>query len=198
MLAGMRIIAFIIVLLLATPALAGFEAQKLVDAAKGQVGKTLTYDPAYVSLKYPGGDVPVEKGVCSDVVIRAYRAVGFDLQQLVHDDMKKHFGLYPKTWGLKKTDTNIDHRRVPNLQVFFTRKGQSLGVSENPADYKPGDIVTWNLRGPRDPLPHIGIVTDEKSADGKRPLMAHNIGRGAQVEDMLFDYTVTGHYRYTP
>ena len=195
----MRILIIALVLILyCQPAHAAFDTQKLVDAATAQVGKTLTYDPAYVSLKYPNGDVPIEKGVCSDVVIRAYRAQGIDLQKLVHEDMKKNFSLYPKIWGLKKTDANIDHRRVPNLQVFFTRHGKSLGVSENPADYKAGDIVTWNLRGPRDPLPHIGIVTDKTSDDGKRPLMAHNIGQGAQVEDMLFTYTVTGHYRYAP
>jgi uncharacterized protein YijF (DUF1287 family) len=191
--------AFVLALLVCcTPAYAAFDAQKLVTAAEAQVGKTLTYDPSYASLKYPNGDVAIEKGVCSDVVIRAYRGQGIDLQKLVHEDMKKNFGLYPKIWGLKKTDTNIDHRRVPNLQVFFTRQGKSLGVSEKPADYKAGDIVTWNLRGPRDPLPHIGIVTDKMSDDGKRPLMAHNIGQGAQVEDMLFTYTVTGHYRYSP
>ncbi|MEZ0262621.1 MAG: DUF1287 domain-containing protein [Alphaproteobacteria bacterium] len=195
----MRILVIVLAALLyCTPASAAFDAQKLVAAAEAQVGKTLTYDPAYVSLKYPGGDVAIEKGVCSDVVIRAYRAQGIDLQKLVHEDMKKNFGLYPKIWGLKKTDTNIDHRRVPNLQVFFTRHGKSLGVSDSPSDYKAGDIVTWNLRGPSNPLPHIGIVTDKMSDDGKRPLMAHNIGQGAQVEDMLFTYTITGHYRYAP
>lgn len=195
----MKMFALIIILLLCSvPAQAAFDAQKLVAAAEAQVGKTLTYDSAYVSLKYPNGDVPIEKGVCSDVVIRAYRAQGVDLQKLVHEDMKKNFSLYPKIWGLKKTDTNIDHRRVPNLQVFFTRHGKSLGVSDNPADYKVGDIVTWNLRGPGNPLPHIGLVTDKMSDDGKRPLVAHNIGQGAQVEDMLFTYTVTGHYRYAP
>jgi uncharacterized protein YijF (DUF1287 family) len=127
-------------------------------------------------------------------VIRSYRALGIDLQKLVHEDMKTHFEFYPKNWGLKRTDTNIDHRRVPNLQVFFSRRGQSLRVTHNPKDYRPGDLVTWLLDNN---LPHIGIVVDQRSEDGKRPLIVHNIGAGPRLEDMLFDFTITRHYRYT-
>lgn len=142
--------------------------------------------------------MPRETGVCTDVVIRAYRALGFDLQRLVHEDMRRDFARYPKLWGLSRPDRNIDHRRVPNLQVFFTRHGKSLGASENPADYRPGDIVTWDLTYPRRPLPHIGIVTGKMSQDGKRPLIVHNIGAGVRVEDILLEYKITGHYRYAP
>lgn len=159
---------------------------------------TLSYDGGYKSIPYPNGDVPMETGVCTDVIIRAYRALGFDLQKLVHEDMKKHFSKYPKLWGLSRTDRSIDHRRVPNLQVFFARHGKELAVTRNPADYKTGDIVTWNLAHPSRSLPHIGIVSDKKSIDGKTPLIVHNIGGGAQVEDMLFNYKITGHYRYAP
>ena len=127
-------------------------------------------------------------------MIRSYRALGIDLQQLIHEDMKAHFRSYPKNWGLKRTDTNIDHRRVPNLQVFFTRRGQSLKVTHNPGDYQPGDLVTWHLDNN---LPHIGIVVDRRSADGKRPLIVHNIGDGPKLEDRLFAFKITGHYRYT-
>ena len=178
---------------------APFDSQKLVDAAIAQVGVTVSYDPTYRNISYPDGDVPKASGVCSDVVIRAYRALGIDLQQLVHEDMKKNFSAYPKTWRLSKPDANIDHRRVPNLQVFFTRHGQSLGVSHNGADYKAGDLVTWNLTGSASkPLPHIGIVTNRTSEDGLRPLVVHNIGQGVHVEDTLFTYQITGHYRYAP
>jgi len=142
--------------------------------------------------------VPRETGVCSDVVIRAYRALGIDLQQRVHEDMKRHFGLYPKTWGLSRPDPNIDHRRVPNLQVFFTRHGQSLPVTERSSDYLPGDIVTWNLAAPQKMIPHIGIISAQRTADGTRPLVVHNIGAGTKVEDILFSYKITGHYRYAP
>lgn len=162
------------------------------------MGVTLTYDGAYKSIPYPNGDVPIETGVCTDVIIRAYRALGFDLQKLVHEDMKKHFSKYPKIWGMTRTDRNIDHRRVPNLEVFFARHGKKLPVTKNPADYKTGDIVTWNLAHPSRSLPHIGIISDKLSDDGKTPLVVHNIGGGAQVEDMLFNYKITGHYRYAP
>ncbi|MEZ0225019.1 MAG: DUF1287 domain-containing protein [Alphaproteobacteria bacterium] len=195
-----RIILALFVLTLA-PAIAlaePFDSPSFIAAAIAQSAYTKGYDGSYTVIPYPGGDVAKETGVCTDVVIRAYRALGFDLQQLVHEDMKKNFGLYPKIWGLKRTDTNIDHRRVPNLQVFFTRHGQKLAVSDNAADYKPGDIVTWDLTWPKRPLPHIGIVTDRRSDDGLRPLIVHNIGRGAQVENMLFSYKITGHYRYAP
>ncbi len=175
----------------AAPAVAA-PADDLVKAARSQVGVTLSYDPAYVRLAYPGGDVPLARGVCTDVVIRAYRKLGMDLQQLVHKDMASAWSAYPKLWQLKKPDRNIDHRRVPNLQVFFTRHGKSLPVSKDPTSYRPGDMVTWMLRPG---IPHIGIVSTEKSAAGV-PLLIHNIGRGAQVEDVLFAFTITGHYRY--
>jgi uncharacterized protein len=169
-------------------------AAALIEAAIGQTDDGITYDGRYFTMPYPNGDVPAHLGVCTDVIIRAYRALGIDLQKLVHEDMKKHFGLYPKLWGLRRTDTNIDHRRVPNLQVFFKRFGTSLPVTDNPADYKPGDLVTWNLRNDGGSLPHIGIVTDKKA--GNNPLIVHNIGRGPEIENMLFNYKITGHYRY--
>ncbi len=167
-------------------------ATQLVAAAKSQVGVTLHYDPAYTSLRYPGGDVPMERGVCTDVVIRAYRALGADLQLLVHEDMRKAWSAYPKLWQLKRPDRNIDHRRVPNLQTYFKRQGASLPLSRAAGDYEAGDIVTWMVNKT---LPHIGIVSSEKTASGT-PLIIHNIGRGAQVEDVLFAYPITGHYRY--
>jgi uncharacterized protein YijF (DUF1287 family) len=195
----LRFLVCAVVLLTASPVFAdSFDALRLVAAAEKQAGVTLSYDGAYRRLAYPGGDVPEETGVCSDVIIRAYRAFGVDLQQRVHEDMKAHFALYPKTWGLTKPDTNIDHRRVPNLQVFFGRHGQSLPVSNRAADYLAGDIVTWNLAAPAKMVPHIGIVSTRRSADGTRPLIVHNIGRGVQVEDILFEYKITGHYRYAP
>ncbi|MDR2214519.1 MAG: DUF1287 domain-containing protein [Nevskiaceae bacterium] len=167
----------------------------LVTAARAQVGVTVTYDPAYVRLGFPGGDVPADRGVCTDVIIRAYRvAHGFDLQQAVNADMRAHFSVYPGIWGLRQTDVNIDHRRVPNLQVFFKRTGQSLPTAANPAIYQPGDLVTQMLPGN---LPHIGIVSDRKSADGV-PLVIHNIGSGVREEEGLFSYPITGHYRFSP
>lgn len=169
--------------------------QKLSDAALQLTKDKVVYDPAYVSIKYPNGDVPKNKGVCTDVVIRAYRKLGIDLQKEVHEDMKANFSVYPnlKKWGLKTTDTNIDHRRVPNLEVFFGRKGQKLEISKNPKDYKTGEIVTWMIN---DKLPHIGIITNKKSPDRKRPMIVHNVGAGQVLEDCLFDYTIVGHYRY--
>lgn len=166
----------------------------LSKAALERTTHTVRYDGRYRSITYPNGDVPGNTGVCTDVVIRSYRALEIDLQQLVHEDMKAHFKSYPKNWGLKRTDTNIDHRRVPNLQVFFTRKGQSLKVTHNPRDYQPGDLVTWLLNNN---LPHIGIVVDQRSIDGERPLIVHNIGDGPKLEDQLFAFKITGHYRYT-
>lgn len=167
----------------------------LITAARSQVGVTLSYDPAYTKLSYPGGDVPLERGVCTDVVIRALRkAHGVDLQQLVHEDMKANFGAYPRNWGLKRPDRNIDHRRVPNLQCYFKRAGWSLAVSRKAADYQPGDIVTC-LVG--DKLPHIMIVSDRRDASGI-PLVLHNIGNGTQEENCLFTYPLTGHYRHRP
>jgi uncharacterized protein YijF (DUF1287 family) len=191
-----RFILAALLVILAIPARAdGLDAAKLIAAARNQVGVTVGYDPAYRKIPYPGGDVAQTTGVCSDVVIRAYRALGIDLQKQVHDDMAKHFEVYPHQWGLKNPDTNIDHRRVPNLQVFFTRHGSKLEASSDPADYAPGDIVTWNLNSFGSPLPHIGIVSDKRSAQGV-PLVIHNIGQGAQEEDSLFTYKITGHYRY--
>lgn len=167
--------------------------EKLSNAAISIIDKEVVYTPNYVALKYPNGDVPAKTGVCSDVVIRAYRKLGIDLQQEVHEDMKANFSNYPTKWGLKKTDTNIDHRRVPNLEVFFTRKGKQLEVTNNPNDYKTGEIVTWMIG---DKLPHIGIVTNKKSTDGKRPLLVHNVGGGQVLEDCLFNYAVVGHFSY--
>ena len=179
-------------------------AHKLSKAALVRTSASVTYDPAYVSIPYPKGDVPAHTGVCSDVIIRAYRAVGIDLQELVHKDMRRAFGKYPRRWGLKRTDRNIDHRRVPNLRVFFKRRGKSLKITNKAANFKPGDLVTWDLSGSKTSslthtkLPHIGIVSEKASADGARPLMVHNIGAGPKLEDMLFDYKITGHYRYHP
>ena len=167
--------------------------QKLSAAAIALTKDKVAYDPAYFSIKYPNGDVPKNKGVCTDVVIRTYRKLGIDLQKEVHEDMAKNFSKYPKMWGLKKTDSNIDHRRVPNLQVYFSRFGKVLTVSEKASDYKTGDLVTWIIGGK---LPHIGIVTNRKSVDGKRNLIVHNVGNGQVLEDCLFCYKITGHYQF--
>lgn len=153
----------------------------------------VTYDPSYFSIDYPNGDVPSDKGVCTDVVIRAYRKMGIDLQKAVHEDMKAHFSAYPKIWGLKGTDANIDHRRVPNLMVFFKRNGQVKPISSKSKDYIPGDIVCWNLGGG---ITHIGIVVSRKSGDKKRYLVVHNIGAGQELADCLFAFKIIGHYRY--
>lgn len=167
--------------------------RKLSDAAILLTKDKVVYNGAYVSIRYPNGDVPSNQGVCTDVVIRAYRKLGIDLQKEVHEDMKSNFSKYPKTWGLKRPDTNIDHRRVPNLETFFTRKGQKLPISQKPFDYKTGDLVTWMIN---DKLPHIGIVTHLKSHDNKRPLIVHNVGSGQVLEDCLFSYEIVGHFRY--
>jgi uncharacterized protein YijF (DUF1287 family) len=166
--------------------------EKLCDAAVALTKDNVEYDPAYYAIPYPNGDVPNDKGVCTDVVIRAYRKLGIDLQKEVHLDMKQHFEVYPITWGLKTTDTNIDHRRVPNLEVFFKRKGEEKAITQNAADYQPGDIVTWRLNGK---LPHIGIVINKKSISGRYKIV-HNIGYGQVIDDCLFDYPIQGHYRY--
>ena len=168
-----------------------FEPAKLVLSARQQVGVTLSYDPAYRVLSYPGGDVPVQTGVCSDVVIRALRGLDIDLQKEVHEDMAAHFSQYPHEWGLSKPDKNIDHRRVPNLKALFKWRGCEMPVSTQAVDYHMGDVVTWNVCGS---LPHIGIISDRKTESGV-PLVIHNIGRGAQEEDILFQYPITGHYR---
>ncbi|HTN97296.1 MAG TPA: DUF1287 domain-containing protein [Nordella sp.] len=170
------------------------DAERLLTAGLHQIGVTTIYDPAYVTLAYPGGDVSPERGVCSDVIVRAYRSgLGLDLQNLVHEDMSKDFTAYPQSWGLKRPDRNIDHRRVPNLQAFFRRNGAQLAVSDAPGDYRPGDIVTQMLPGD---LTHIALVSQYASSDGKRPLCIHNIGAGARLEDILFSYRLTGHYRF--
>ncbi len=169
-----------------------FYAQ-LADSAETLSKDQVIYDPSYFSISYPNGDVPANKGVCTDVVIRAYRKVGIDLQKEVHEDMRNNFQLYPTIWGLTKTDRNIDHRRVPNLMKFFGRHGITLPITNKAEDYKPGDIVCWNLGGA---VTHIGIVSDELSTNGKRFKVVHNIGSGQVVEDMLFDYRIIGHYRY--
>ena len=166
--------------------------EKLSNAAISIIDENIVYTPDYVSLKYPNGDVPAKTGVCSDVVIRAYRKLGVDLQKEVHEDMKANFSKYPTKWGLKKTDTNIDHRRVPNLEVFFERKGKKLEVSNNPNDYKTGEIVTWMINGK---LPHIGIVTHKKSID-RNPMIVHNVGGGQVAEDCLFSWEIVGHFKY--
>ena len=168
---------------------------KLVEAAIERTNHQITYDGAYHSIAYPGGDVPKNIGVCTDVVIRSYRTLGIDLQRLVHEDMKNNFALYPskRIWGLNKTDKNIDHRRVPNLQVFFSRNGESLPISQNKDNYQAGDIVSWMLPGN---LPHIGIVVDKKLSEDGNPLIVHNIGGGPKIDDVLFRYKITGHYRY--
>jgi uncharacterized protein len=165
----------------------------LSDAAISLTKDRVAYDPTYFKISYPNGDVPAGKGVCTDVVIRAYRKLGIDLQQLVHEDMQKNFTLYPKNWGLKKTDKNIDHRRVPNLMKYFSRKGEKLPATNSADNYKPGDIVTWDLGGG---LTHIGIVVNKKSEDNSRFLIAHNIGRGQELSDCLFDFKIIGHYRF--
>jgi|SRR5215469_12748615 len=169
--------------------------RKFVAAAEERTQHIVRYDPAYVRIPYPGGDVSQDTGVCTDEVIRSYRAIGVDLQKEVHEDMESNFSAYPgqRRWLAARPDTNIDHRRVPNLMVFFSRKGESLAVTENPADYLPGDIVTWDLGGN---VPHIGIVVDEKSAEGGRHMIVHNIGQGPRREDVLFAWKITGHYRY--
>ena len=170
-------------------------ADKIVTAARQQVGVTTFYDPAYVTLTYPNGDVPQDRGVCTDVVIRALRkALSQDLQQLVHDDMKANFSAYPKLWGLSRTDSSIDHRRVPNLRAYFKRHGMQLPLPKagDFSAFLPGDFITCTV--PPN-LPHIVIVSDRK-ADSGRPLVIHNIGAGAQEEDILADYPLTGHYRW--
>ncbi len=168
-------------------------ARKLSDAAISLTKVKVTYDPRYFSIPYPNGDVPADKGVCTDVVIRAYRILGIDLQKEVHDDMKANFSKYPKKWGLKRTDTNIDHRRVLNLMTFFSRHGKVKPTTNNTDDYIPGDIVSWDLGGG---ITHIGIVINKKSSDGKRYLIVHNIGAGQVMEDCLFSFKIIGHYSY--
>ncbi|MEQ1733316.1 MAG: DUF1287 domain-containing protein [Bacteroidia bacterium] len=166
---------------------------QLADSVVSLTKQKVVYDPTYFNIKYPNGDVPAGKGVCTDVVIRAYRKMGVDLQKNVHEDMKNNFSKYPKTWGLKHTDPNIDHRRVPNLMVYFAKYGTVKSTSTKPQNYLPGDIVCWNLGGV---VTHIGMVSNKKSKDNKRYLMVHNIGAGQVLEDCLFSYKIIGHYQY--
>lgn len=180
-------------LAVAAPARADARLERLLAAAHAQHGVTVRYDPAYARLDYPGGDVPVDRGVCTDVVVRAYRGIGIDLQQRVHEDMRDDFAAYPALWGLRRPDRNIDHRRVPNLERYFERHGIAFGANPGLDDLRPGDLVTWRLPGN---LPHIGIVSDRRS--GRRPLIVHNVGAGVQVEDVLFAWPISGHYRYLP
>jgi uncharacterized protein YijF (DUF1287 family) len=196
-------VGFALVVLVATGAMGerpsappSLPAEQLIAAARAQVGVTTIYDPTFVKLAYPGGDLPRDRGVCTDVIVRAYRdAFGIDLQQLVHVDMLASFASYPALWGLRVPDASIDHRRVLNLKVFFRRKGRELPLSRSPIDYAPGDLVTQELPGG---VPHIVIVSDTWSQDGVRPLVIHNIGQGTKVEDTLFVYRITGHYRFGP
>lgn len=189
----MKTICSLLILLYISAGVEKTFADKLSDAAIVLTKDKVSYDPTYYNIPYPNGDVPRGKGVCTDVVIRAYRKLGIDLQKEVHLDMAENFSKYPKIWGLKKTDSNIDHRRVPNLQVYFSRFGSKLPVTKNASDYKTGDLVTWMINGK---LPHIGIVTNRKSPDGKRNMIVHNVGGGQVLEDCLFKYDITGHYLY--
>ena len=166
---------------------------RLANAAIELTDQDVEYDPSYFTISYPNGDVPQNKGVCTDVIIRAYRKVGIDLQKEVHEDMAANFQEYPNLWGLMKPDKNIDHRRVPNLMLFFERRGAAKPISQRAGDYLPGDIVCWNLGGG---TTHIGIVVDERSPDGKRPMIVHNIGAGQVLEDCLFSFKIIGHYRF--
>jgi uncharacterized protein YijF (DUF1287 family) len=176
------------------PEIESEKIRKVLESAVDQTRKTKTYDPAYVVLKYPNGDVPIETGVCTDVVIRAFRNAGVDLQKEVHEDMTANFKVYPKKWGLKKADSNIDHRRVPNLNTFFTRKGKNLPITNQASNFKPGDVVSWDLDGKG--LSHIGLVSNIWDPSTKRYLIIHNIGSGTRAEDRLFEWKITGHFRY--
>ena len=167
-------------------------ADALLEAAIEQVGQTVRYDPAYSAIAYPMGDVPLDRGVCTDVVIRAFRRLGIDLQKEVHEDMRRAFADYPRIWRLRAPDPNIDHRRVPNLMRFFARRGKACPISREVSDYRAGDVVAWRLPDGR---PHIGLV-GKSEGDAGRPLVVHNIGAGTQVEDRLFDFEIIGHYRY--
>ncbi len=195
----MRNIAVLIAFaaLIAAPASAQSDdfGVRLARAAIEQTARPVIYDPSYAIIPYPGGDVPGGRGVCTDVVIRAYRALDIDLQKRVHEDMTAHFSAYPALWGLSRPDSNIDHRRAPNLETYFTRRGARLPISAQPTDYLPGDIVAWNLRGEAGFLPHVGIVTDRIGVSGW-PLVVHNIGAGPKLEDVLFAWPMTGHFRY--
>jgi len=165
----------------------------VIDDALDQTHHTVRYDPAYVRIDYPGGDIPIERGVCSDVVVRAFRKSGVDLQKNVHEDMMRNFSAYPQRWGLTEPDANIDHRRVPNLMKYFERMGKAKAITYNTNDYQPGDIVVWDMGGG---LSHIGLISNLRSASSGKLMTIHNIGRGAQIDDRLFDWKIIGHYRY--
>jgi uncharacterized protein YijF (DUF1287 family) len=191
----MKRLTLALALLCSPTVYAGASAPDLVDAALERTKHSVRYDGAYHSISYPNGDVPANIGVCTDVIIRSYRQLNVDLQALVHEDMLANFSEYPskRIWGLSRPDSNIDHRRVPNLQTFFTRHGVVLPISQNAKAYRSGDIVTWMLPGN---LPHIGIIVNQDVGDKEKPYVVHNIGSGPVLEDMLFDYQITGHYRY--
>jgi uncharacterized protein YijF (DUF1287 family) len=165
----------------------------VIEGALAQTEQTTIYDPAYVRLTYPGGDLPMERGVCADVIVRAFRKGGVDLQKEVHEDMRRDFAAYPKRWGLRAPDTNIDHRRVPNLMTYFKRRGKSLPITSDAKDYEPGDVVAWDLGGGQT---HIGLVVNLRPREGERYYVVHNIGAGARLEDVLFAWRQIGHYRY--
>ncbi len=193
----MKLIILITLILFAHDIYSDQFEKDITNAAFERTNHNVRYDGAYISIGYPNGDVPSNMGVCTDVVIRSYRKLGTDLQKLVHEDIADNFSKYPskRIWGLTKPDKNIDHRRVPNLQIFFKRHGINLSISNNNNDYKSGDLVTWMLPGN---LPHIGIVIDKIDPASGNPLIVHNIGRGPEIQDMLFSYEITGHYRYVP
>lgn len=188
-----RFILAVLVAVWCTPAIAETFAKGLVNAARERTERQEVYDGTYRKINYPMGDVADDRGVCTDLVIRAYRSVGVDFQVLVHEDMSRHFAEYPPIWGLRRPDRNIDHRRVPNLQTFLKRRGAVVPISKTPQDYRAGDLVTWMLPGN---LPHIGIVSDRFVEVTRRPKILHNIGAGPVEDDMLFRYRITGHYRY--
>jgi uncharacterized protein len=175
------------------PASASPQLKQFIDAAIEQSKVTTGYDPSWVKLDYPNGDVPPETGVCSDVIVRALRKTGIDLQKEVHEDMVRAWSVYPKKWGAKGTDTSIDHRRVLNLMTWFNRQGKSLPITQDRADYLPGDVVAWDLS---DGLEHIGILTNVSSEADQHYLIVHNIGAGARIEDVLLTWKIVGHYRY--
>lgn len=194
---GACLLVSIAALIISQSVLASVFEKDFILAAYERLEHEVTYDGSYRSIPYPGGDVPGNIGVCTDVIIRTYRKIGVDLQKLVHEDMVPNFSSYPskRIWGLTRPDKNIDHRRVPNLQVFFSRHGSKLPISDKPADFKAGDLVTWTLPGN---LPHIGIVSDKINPKSGNPMIVHNIGEGPKLEDMLFNYKITGRYRFVP
>lgn len=168
------------------------QIKKVVDSALEQTQYTFEYDPSYAKLDYPNGDVPRERGVCADVIVRAFRSAGIDLQKEVHEDMSRHFSAYPNKWGARNPDSNIDHRRVPNLMTLLERRARSVPISKKPSDYFPGDVVAWELDNH---LLHIGLVTDAVAAGTQNYLVVHNIGAGAKIEDVLMNWKIIGHYR---